>query len=352
MENILKQELFSRGILVSEEDDLSPADAFSAAVALGQEFAIRIKKGIEHANKGVIKDAALFFGKYVPEPFYRGFPDSVRELTPHQKFYDQCYSYAMTYGLGFFEDPSHSIFEKEVKRTLFKENVEPKDFVIVKEDEAKSILLEILTGYLNMSRPLNQDQYAMIGMATERYGLDFIPDFLPCKETAIKLIVWTNNLKFARSLELSDTIKLVEYLITSYRTEYVVPHMKINKLNLKNADRKLIAKVIHAAFINNKTDVSNCFTRRKEWCGLLHHIHFKPENQGEEAFARMIRDPKQVNLSVESQFEDFMSKGKVAQAACWLSEMKGTGALVRSLNYILSRCKTDDEIKEVLSCLK
>lgn len=94
----------------------------------------------------------------------------------------------------------------------------------------------------------------------------------------------TGNLEYARHLETKDTILLVKAMVKSNN---------INKLNLRNKQRKIIE-----AFIRDRIDeqskrsaawISECLNNRKEWKGLLHHIHFKPKTTAETIFCSMVR---------------------------------------------------------------
>jgi hypothetical protein len=49
-----------------------------------------------------------------------------------------------------------------------------------------------------------------------------------------------------------------------------------------------------------------------------------------------------------AQFEDLMADRSVVEAARVLSEKKGSGAILRNLNYILSRCKSYAEVDRVV----
>lgn len=94
----------------------------------------------------------------------------------------------------------------------------------------------------------------------------------------------TGDLKYAKNLETKHTIPLVKAMVGS---------KKINKLNLRNKQRKQIE-----AFIRDRIDdqskrsaawISECLNNRKEWKGLLHHIHFKPITVAENIFVSMVR---------------------------------------------------------------
>ena len=343
MKGIYKEFLFNKHILVSE-GQVDPQYAFSTLVALANKFAIRITKGHVNATLDMVRTAADILGEYVPEPFYRGFPQTVRELTSDQLLYDQLLHYTYTYGLGWFEDPGHSVFEENFERMSFIEQVTPKDFTILTENEAVLALTEYINGYMTSSRPLSQDAYMLVKEAITDYDIKI--DNITCKQTAVKLLYDFKNVpKFAKFINLSDVIKLVEYInYSQYNNE------NIKKLNLKNQDRKLIERVINYCFEHGRDDIKTAFEKRRIWCGLLHHIHFKPTRVEAKQFANYIREG--INLSVYSDTEELLRRGYVVQAATVLVNTKGTSVLLRNLNYLLSRCKDEDDIKGVLACLE
>ena len=132
----------------------------------------------------------------------------------------------------------------------------------------------------------------------------------------------------------------------------------MNALRFRNADRKLIERVLNRILddtvpgFDGRYNVVECMEKRKTWCGLLHHIHYKPKNAFGRSFCNDIRDPGVKNYSAWSVFESYMRDGYPVMAAKTLVHYKGTGALMRNLNYILSRCENEHDIGEVLACLK
>ena len=125
----------------------------------------------------------------------------------------------------------------------------------------------------------------------------------------------------------------------------------IRTLNLKNRDRKLIAQVIDFFFAQEgEPNIRDCYEKRRMWSGLLHHIHYAPENPRAAAFADAMRG-KGPSLSVYSAFEAAMDQGKIREAAALLAREKGAGAVARNLNYLLSRCGNGQDVLAVLDCL-
>ena len=338
----LKEFLFRKHVLVSDMGLNNSENAFSAMVALKQKFGIQIEDGFEFASKQVIKDAEYFLGEHVPEPFYRGFPKSVLELTTDQRFFDQLLHYSVTSGLGWCRDVTHSTMETIMNRLAFNEAVTTKDFIIVDATSADTIVKGMIRELLSNKRsPLSIQERSAVFSGWDQYQTEIVPDKIACKKTAVELLYYSKNTGFLKTLDLPDTIKLLEYILyTNYGTE------RTNQLNLKNQDRKLLTKVIdHLLIRATYKDIKDCFEKRKTWCGLLHHIHYKPKSSKAESFVKSIRSGP--TWSFMSEFEQTLSYDPVL-AAKKLKREKGEGALLRNLNYILSRCETDEDVLEVL----
>ena len=124
----------------------------------------------------------------------------------------------------------------------------------------------------------------------------------------------------------------------------------IKKLNLKNADRKTVAKLIDRLVEAENANVTECFEKKALWSGLLHHIHYRPKTEKGEKFVALMRGKE--NLSVYSAFEKAMAAYDVETATECLLKGKGTGALLRRLNYLLSRCKDEQDVAAVLKRLR
>lgn len=359
MKDVFKEYLFEKHILVndspvfyasSKDQDLT---SFATIVALAKMFSIRIVAGAEIVSESMINDAAKFIGYNVPDPFYRGFPESVRNLTSEQLLYDQLYHYTQTYGMGWFEEAGHSVVEEVYERIGFNENSEPKDFIVYDEHKAEKYLQDCISTLLEGNRPLNVDQLEVVKAAYGEFGKDIIPAWIPCKDTVIRLLYDFKDLELCKFLKLSDTIKLLQYIqYWQYDSE------NLKKLNLKNQDRKFLTKVIDwFEEADVKKDVHYCdyleaFTKRKIWCGLFHHIHYKNKLKY-GLMGRFITDVRSnKNHSVYCMFEKYMRDGEYKAAAHYLKTWKGESVLVRNLNYILSRCESDKEVEEVLKCLE
>ena len=345
MKEIYKDYLFTKGILVSDDTPAMAEDMLCLMVTLMQKFAIRITEGFELLNQTIVEDAARSLDDYIPEPFYRGFPNSVRRLTSDQLLFDQLYHYFQTYGLDIWGDSSgHSLVE-EVEKTVFREKTELKEFRILNEADAKDILASYLLNLASSQRPLSGRMIYLLLEAYKDYAI--YPEKIPCKDTALRYYYETKNRYFLRFLKLSDTIKMLNYIqLYRYGNE------NLKKLNLRNCDRKVISGMLDY-FLEKPNDdqLRECFEKRKIWCGLLHHIHYKPKSDFGRSFVVLIRESK-TNFSVYSSFEKQISEGRPEVAASILNAVKGSSAVIRRMDYILSRCQTEEQIKEVLKCLE
>ena len=339
MKSVYSQYLFGKGVLVNSE--LSE-NAFDARFALANRFNVSITKGAELAHEKLIDFVADMLGEFVPDAFYRGFPQSVRKLSKDQLLFDQLMHYARTYGAGDFSEAGHSLFEEQFERLALNEETEIRRFVILTEEEAEQLILGYVEDLLKSTRPLSRGQYDLVRSYVEDYG--YMPKYCACKDTAIKLLVDTRNYKFASFLALSDVVKLVDYI--NYE---LYGNDNIKKLNLCNRERKLIAKVIDEIFENGYRNVRDCFEKKAVWCGLLHHIHYQPKSAEAEKFVALMRGKE--NHSVYSEFERAMAVKDIEKAVKCLLDGKGSGALLRNLNYILSRCESEEEVELVMSSL-
>ena len=338
MKDIYKDYLFNQHYFITDKE-MPGENWFETMFALAHFFGIELDKDSrELASEDMIEMAEEKLGVNVPEPFYRGFPESVRKLSSDELLFDQLLSYFLTYGINDFEgDAIHSIFEGEAefKRTAFKENVTPKKFSILTETEAEEKIAEIINNLLASTRPLNDTQYQLFVNYYRDYG--FSPTTFASKNTLIKFILDTRNISYARFMSMSDVIKLVDEMNW---TEY--QNKNIKKLNLKNKDRKFITSIIDELFKRKKCDTETCHEKKKIWCGLLHHIHYQPKNQEAKAFVHSIRNKG--NLSAYSQFEHLLAEGNIGSAVKILKQSKGTSAVLRNFEYILSRCSNLSDI--------
>ena len=284
---------------------------------------VRITDGFELANIDVFEFCADQLGQDIPAPFYRGFPESVRRLNPDECLMDQLLHYVRTYGFNDFSEAGHSLFERAIARSPFKEDDEPKQFRILSEEAAVETLKELQQNFCDSTRPLNEDQIDFVLDVMTEYGC--MPKNISCKETACELLRKTWNLEFVKYLQLHDVIKLVDTI--NWKDHH---NEKLNKLRFSNRERKFIASVLDK-ILENKTsydEVKNCVEKRQVWKGLLHQIHYNPSSlNGKYTIAAIYNSDIRSDYS---RFEREMKRNPV-DAAELLKINKGNGALLRNL---------------------
>ncbi|MBO4352298.1 MAG: hypothetical protein J5818_02260, partial [Eggerthellaceae bacterium] len=331
--------LFSKGCFVGEGD---VEHAPEVLAALAKLFNIRIVKNPGWATISMVKIASRNLGEDVPQPFYRGFPESVMQLSIGELVLDRLLHYMRTYGLGDFSTSGHSVFEEEVVRKCFDEDVEVREFSIISVAEAIKLLRATVGSLLASTRPLNDVQYELVKNYRADYGYDIVE--CNCKDTAVRLLLDFRDASLARLLRLSDVIRLVEQLqFQGYDSK------DAKKLNLRNRDRKLLTAVLDIIFEEGVCDVRTCLEKKKQWKGLLHHLHYKAKNETAAQFLDAIRGSEA--RSVYSAFEWAMGEGRVNDAVDVLRDEKGAGAVLRNLDYLLSRCETDEAVDYVLDAV-
>ena len=338
MRSIYRDYLFNKNILVANGTD---ENKFEILFSIANIFNIRIKKGAELVDMRALKFLQEKIPGKVTSAFYRGFPESVRSLTREQLIFDQLYHYFETYGLNNFEeDAAHSLFEEQFERTAFKESTSIVDFEVVNDEQGLALIWQYVADLLCSTRPLSEGMYDLVKTAIDD---GFKVGEIASRDTAIKLLLDTKDSKYAKFINLSDTIKIVEEIL---HRDY--PGMKINKLSLKNKDRKFIVGILDN-MSRNPYQEKLCFEKRAAWKGLLHHIHYMPKNRDMKCFVSDIRNIP--NISFAADFEKLMNLGDVIEAAKYLVKSKGNNALIRNINYIASRCEDSEKIKAVIDSL-
>ena len=343
MKNIFKIMLFNHGVLVSETEE-SLDKSFAARYILASSYGIRITKNKNLVTSDMVPFVADEIGENVPESFYRGFPDSVKKLSPDELIFDQILQYFRTYDMGDFETTGHSIFEtaEDFERSVFCEKTDTKEFIVLPEAEAELKLSGIIEDLLSGTRPINDDMYLMIGEYIITYN--YRVQNCRSKNLAVKFLIRFRDTYYTRFLQLSDVVKFVDEL-----NYFEYGNRNAKKLNLKNKDRKFITEVIHKIFEADNCDIFVCFEKKAIWSGLLHHIHFKAVTNEEAEFVSMMRGSE--NFSAYSAFEAAMSKNDICSAMDVLLDLKGPGAVLRNLTYIVSRCESEDDVSTVVNYL-
>ena len=192
--------LFSKGFFAGS--DTKEEFAFETLASLANLFNIQIISGHEMVSADMISVASRNLGEKVPEPFYRGFPQTVRNLTPDLLLFDQLLHYFITYRFAFFREPGHAVWEEKFERTFFRENAPIKPYAILTEEEAEARLREYVDALLDSTRPLSDAQYQLVRGYTEDYSYKLTA--CACKDTAVRLLLDTENPDLATLLSLSD----------------------------------------------------------------------------------------------------------------------------------------------------
>ena len=330
--------LFNHHYLVNDPDSATENQA-EIRLALGNIFNIRITSGADLLQRYMIREAEKIIGISVPRAFYQGFPESVRKLSKIELFFDQIIHYFRTYGTNDFSEPGHSLLEEEIERKVFNEEMPVKDFEVITEAEA----IEKLKGYtedlLSGTRQLSDEQYELVREFISEYN--YTPENCASKNTAMRLLVDTRDPGLTKFLMLSDVPKLADEL--NYRGKEI---KNPRKLNLKNQDRKLLTAVIDRLIGEGKIDTRNCYEKKALWSGLLHHLHYKTADSKGIEFLNAMRGDE--NHSTLSEFEKVLAEKGAPAAADVLVHRKGSGMLLRNLDYLLSRCETDYEVRDVI----
>lgn len=338
MNAVFKKFLFERHILVSE--GAVEENRFEVLFSLAHFFGIRVTEGDEYVTRDMLVTAGECIGRNIPEPFYRGFPETVKRLTKEQLLFDQLLHYYLTYGMKNFENPGHSIFEEDFTRVAFNERYTEKTFVCLSLSDAEKYLRGCIDDLLASSRPLSKEQMEILSLYLDEYG--FFPEAIASKSTATTLLRKKRDVRFVDFLALSDVIRLVDDMcFFEYRNR------NIKKLNLKNADRRFLTAVIDRIFECGFVNLRDCFEKKALWCGLLHHIHYQAKCEAAEKFLSLMRNKG--NQSVYSEVEKYLSEHNVKMAVDALKAGKGNGALLRSLDYLISRAESPEDIRYILS---
>ena len=331
--------LFAKGLFAGTgEQEHAP----EALAALAKKFNIRIVKNPGWATIQMARIAARNLGIDVPTPFYEGFPESVLFMSLEEQVVDRLVHYVRTYGLGDFSRAGHSLFEDEVIRKCFDENVEVREFSIIPQKEAVALLADAIDSLLLSSRPLNDTQYELVLAAIQDFGYEV--ETCNCKDTVVRLLIDTRDTSLARLLKLSDVIRLVEWLqFLKYESN------DIKKLNLRNRDRVFLASVLNRIFTEGDCDIRTCLEKKKLWKGLLHHLHYKPVN---DTAAQLLGDVRNNEArSAYSEFERAVAQGRTRNAVDLLRAEKGTGAVLRKLDYLLGTSASSEDVDYILDSI-
>ena len=287
----------------------------------------------------------------VPDGFYREFPLDDKAIPQYLRVIDQKINYAITYGLGNFDELRHSIFEipvEERKELPFADKLANiKVFDVLSEEDAVAKLDELVRDMAQTTRQLNPGQFTILDLyikVYQQYNITF-----KSKYNAIVMLCENRKHKnnFDENLILSDVFKVVEYMVGC---------PNVNNLHLINSDRKFISNLLDKLITRSAhgdsfvADIRTCIEKRKFWKGLLHHIHYNPgTDRDKKFFVECIRYRKDCR-SIYSDVERALAHRDVYRATSSL-EKKGAGAVLRNANYLLSRCNNDTERRFVANSM-
>lgn len=331
MQQIYKDYLFTKNILIATGAEPNVNETL---YVLANKWNIDIIEGQKYASVDIIKEVERYIPLNIPQSFYKNFPMSVRELSKFALLLDQINHYWNTYGEDNFDNPGHSIFEdEEIRREAFKELTTIKQFKIVSEYDAYVLIRNYVKDLCQSTRPLSESAYQLVKKGLED-GIDV--DSIASSNTAMRLLKDTEDTYYTKYIKLSEVLKFVE----------IYSEQPLNKLNLKNKQRKFIISILDSIEYS-ALQTKICFERRKDWKGLLHHIHYKPKTAMAKSFVDTIRNLN-FNSSTPSKVASLVEYNPVL-AAIELKDNKGNGALLRNLNYLLSRCNNKEDAQKIIS---
>lgn len=359
-----KDYLYARNILVQEcsKTSLTPEESAWSCTALLGMYSINIIEGADLANQNIIRYVGKMIDGEISEPFYKGFPESVKKLSVEEKLINQLYSYYLTYGLGNFDDgATHAVIEDLPAKVALAANDEvPKNFSIMTEECADKRLHQIMQNLLDSTRPLATFDFNLLKKYIETKGFENL-HFGKGVNTWIKLAVELNNPTILNTLKLNQFMKVVDYVNYTDLLNSCPSRSSMKNLRLSNQSRKFLTKalddicekcsdsVMDVCSTAVMEDITFCIEQRANWKGFLYHIHYKPKSCVGKTLVNMIHN--ETLISFLAVFEKWMSMGDSVAAAEYAVNTKGATFLLRHLNYIISRCKTEKEMEKVFNIL-
>jgi len=340
MKRIYREFLFEKGLLIGREN---PRNPFETLFFLASSFGIEITKGQEKCDRDLVPFAAKMLGQKVPLPFYKGFPESVRELSSDALLLDQLISYYETYGLGDFSSPRHSLFEKDFRRLAFKEKVAPKPFEVIAEEEAEGLIKEIVLSSFRNTRPLPERVFDVVAAYMDD-NPGFFPQTVASKDLAMRLLLRFRDYRYLKFLSVNDLLRALPLLPSCDDSEG-----DPKNLNLRASDRKFLSRSLDILFQEGRADVESAYEKKDLWQGFLHHIHYAPKGELAARFVKAMRGKG--NRSAYHYLEKALQDGDLDAAIATLKKKKGTGALARNLAFLCSRFPSDEEVHKIVSSL-
>ena len=187
MKTVYIDYLFNKNFFVAQNNGHS--NQTSIWISLAKLFNIEVQDHFELLEPEMIQTAEDNLGIDVPEPFYRGFPESVKQLTPDELLIDQVFHYMTTYGMGDFSETRHSIFEKEIKRKVFDEEAEIKKFSILTESEAVDKIAEYTDQLLKTGFDLPDTIVRIFLVQINKYLIQNLCDQFPVLILEFQLLI-------------------------------------------------------------------------------------------------------------------------------------------------------------------
>lgn len=238
-----KNILATRHYLVSETEDSSVSTQYLNAYLLAN-FGIIVDKP-NMLNKQLVEQISDLFHLNVPKSFYNN-PQDIQFFTGHELILEQLVSY-FAYGsdLGRIE-----LFKKDLPEYVVGDELKLRNFYIVNEEEANSILRDIMKAYCAYTRPFSLEEMDefLILHSTGFYDNEEIK----CKDNIFALL--NLDISFARFLDKKDVVKLsikkfgdkAEFseMSTSYKKEHaadfaeiaaIIPYVKHCPMSKKQA---------------------------------------------------------------------------------------------------------------------
>ena len=345
----MEDKLFKNNIVISDIGK----DQEGVYITLLGKFGVKIadEESFNLLNPEILKVFEREFRQPLGEPFYRGFPESVKNLSEEEILIDRLLHYMQTYGTGDHENRHFSIFEKEVEKIPFKESYELKVYKVVNNERAFKELYNIADTLLLARQIMPCDFQFIIDMINNGYEPEkirskqimcFLINLIREQKSDKDAIKFIDNL---RSFELNDILKLIGW---DNASKDFASRPNFNKLNMKNKDRKFYTTLInHVANRTKEEDLLEVVEKRKIWKGLLHHIHFKATSQNTYNFANIMVFDDNVK-SLYSEVEKLIAEKKIVAAAALLANNKGSTAVMRNLNRFLCATQSQEERLEIV----
>lgn len=334
MNSNIREYFFRKGYFI--EDSASKKNPLEVLIALGKKFNIRVVSGRELASVNMLKLAQQEIGYDVPASFYKFFPQSVKALFPVEQMLNQAIQYVNTYGLNDFKNPGHATFEETFEELAYDEEGEKKEFKILTLKEAKTMAIQYADDLLKGTRPLSTEQFNLILGVMSSYR--YLPKIIASRNTAVELVVYRGDLRYTKFFGIADIINYVEQVNYEYHDS-----ANVKKLNLHNFFRRMIKAMLDEKLENvSEHDIRICCEKKKIWCGLLHHIHYKPKTEAAKLFVNTMRG--KANGSYISEIEKLL-KADFKKAVELATSSKGANYVLRHINYYIWFAKDSDDIK-------